>query len=125
MYAMTHRARPRAHLSRRERQQLARLQAFSRRTPRTMPAMRPVKLRQEQLELIDRLVQRDRTPVSMAVLAIAGIGSGEARRQVVLERVREAARRAEAEGAITRRRRQGIARHVQRAIRQADVRITA
>ena len=46
-----------------------------------------MKLRQDELELIERLVRHDRTAVSSALLAIAGIGAGEAIRGAVLARV--------------------------------------
>ena len=46
----------------------------------------PVKLATEDLALIDRLVRRDRTAVSTALLAIAGIGAGEVKRLGVLVR---------------------------------------
>jgi hypothetical protein len=106
----------RRHLSRHERQRQARAAAFSRRT-RTTPLLRmPVKLTTEELELIDRLVRRDRTTVSTALLAIAGIGAGEASRQAVLSRIVEAACWAQDEGAISSRRAEQIARHVRRAL---------
>jgi hypothetical protein len=76
----------------------------------------PVKLASEELELIDRLVRRDRTAVSTALLAIAGIGAGEAGRRAVLSRVAEAACWAQAEEAISSRRAEQIARHVTRAL---------
>jgi hypothetical protein len=60
-------------------------------------------------------VRSDRTAVSSALLAIAGIGAGEASRQAVLERISEAACWAQAEGAISVARSQQIARHVRRA----------
>lgn len=72
------------HLSRHERQELARAEAFSRRTARITPVASPVKLAEQELELIDRLVREDRTPVSSALLAIAGIGAGQVRRRVAL-----------------------------------------
>ncbi len=46
-------------------------------------------------------MRHDRTAVSSALLAIAGIGAGEAIRGAVLARVSEAARWAQAEGAIS------------------------
>ena len=58
----------------------------------------PVKLTTEELELIDQLVRRDRTAVSTALLAVAGIGAGEASRQAALSRIVEAASWAQAEG---------------------------
>jgi hypothetical protein len=57
-----------------------------------VPILRvPVRLANDDLELIDRLVRRDRTAVSTAVLAIAGIGGGKATRQAVLPGIAEAA----------------------------------
>ena len=50
-----------------------------------------MKLGQDELDLIERLVRRDRTAVSSALLAIAGIGAGEAIRGAVLAQVSEAA----------------------------------
>ena len=82
----------------------------------TSPRALPVKLAIDELELIDRLVRRDRTAVSSALLAIAGIGAGEASRQAALARIAEAACCAQAEGAIRRRRAEQIARHVRRAL---------
>ena len=41
-------------------------------------------LSRAEVELIDRLVRHDRTAVSSAVLAVAGIGAGEATRRAVL-----------------------------------------
>lgn len=83
-----------------------------------------MKLGQDELDVIERLVRRDRTPVSSALLAIAGIGAGEAIRGAVLARVSEAARWAQAEGAISAERGGQIARHVSRA-QDADVRVAA
>ena len=83
-----------------------------------------MKLGQDELELIERLVRRDRTAVSSALLAIAGIGAGEAIRGAVLARVSEAARWAQAEGAISAERGGQIARHVSRA-QDAHVRVAA
>ena len=124
MQSTIHAARGRGHLSRHERQRLARAEAFSRRTPAGMRGEVPVTLGRDELELIERLVRRDRTAVSSALLAIAGIGVGEAIRGAVLARVSEAARRAEAEGAIGAERGGQIARHVSRA-QHAHVRIAA
>jgi ABC-type thiamine transport system ATPase subunit len=109
-------ARRRRHLSRHERQRLARAEAFSRRTPPILADVPPAKLETRELELIDRLVRHDRTAVSSAVLAIAGIGGGQALRRVVLAHVGEAACWAEAEGAISAERGAQIARHVERAL---------
>jgi hypothetical protein len=117
-------ARRLGHLSRHERQRLARTAAFSRRTTEGVSAGVPVKLGQDQLALIDRLVRHDRTVVSSALLVIAGIGAGEAIRRAVLAQVSEAAGWAQTEGAISAERGGQIARHVSRA-RHADVRIAA
>jgi hypothetical protein len=117
MHTTTRAAHRRGHLSRHERQHLARAQAFSRRTTKLAPAATPQKLERPQLELIDRLVRSDRTAVSSALLQIAGIGAGEVARQAVLERVSEAACWAQAEGAISAARSQQISRHVHRALR--------
>jgi hypothetical protein len=73
----------------------------------------PVKLGRDKLELIERLVRRDRTAVSTALLAIAGIGAGEGIRTVVVAEVSEAAHWAQAEGAIGASRAAQIARHVE------------
>ena len=91
MQSTTQAARRRGHLSRHERQLCVRAEAFSRRTPAQVPGDVPVKLEEHELELIERLVRQDRTAVSSAVLAIAGIGSGGLVRRAVLERVGEAA----------------------------------
>jgi hypothetical protein len=114
MQSTTHAARMRGHLSRHERQRLARADAFSRSTPAAMPGDLPVRLSEREVELIERLVRRDRTAVSSALLAIAGIGAGEAIRRAVLTRVSEAAREAKAEGAISARRAGQIVRHASR-----------
>ena len=124
MHSTIQAARMRGHLSRHERQRLARAEAFSRRTPAGVAARSSVKLGRDELELIERLVRRDRTPVSSALMAIAGIGAGEAIRVAVLARVSEAARWAQAEGAISAERGGQIARHVTRA-RDAHVRVAA
>jgi hypothetical protein len=120
MYA----ARGRGHLSRHERQRMARAEAFSGRTPGGVSGEVPVTLAQDEVELIERLIRRDRTVVSSALLAIAGIGAGEAIRGAVLARIGEAAWRAQAEGAISAERGEQIARHVSRA-QHADVRVAA
>jgi hypothetical protein len=120
MQSMTCAAHTRRHLSRHERQRQDRAAAFSRRTTRTPIVPSPVTLATEQLELIDRLVRRDRTAVSTALLVIAGIGAGEPSRQAVLYRVAEAACWAQAEGAISARRAEQIARHVTRAFDRAS-----
>lgn len=116
MHTTTLAARRRGHLSRRERQHLARTQAFSRRTPALAPAPTPQKLEPPELELIDHLVRSDRTAVSSALLQIAGIGAGETSRRAVLERVSEAACWAQADGAISIARSQQITRHVRAAL---------
>ncbi|MGN6170536.1 MAG: hypothetical protein ACTHQQ_20545 [Solirubrobacteraceae bacterium] len=116
MYSTTDSARRRGHLSRRERLQLARAEAFSRRTATDPPHAPPVKFTEHELEVIDRLVRRDRTAVSSVLLAVAGIGSGEPMRRAVLASVSEAACRARTEGAIGERRSAQIARHVKLAV---------
>ena len=115
MYLTTYAARQRGHLSRHERLQLARAEAFSRRTPTNMPTMVPVKLGPEQRELIEQLVRGDRTAVSSALLVVAGIGAAKPVRQAVLAGVSDATYRARAEGAIGERRSAQIARHVKSA----------
>jgi len=115
----------RRHLSRHERQRQARAEAFSRRSTRTPIVASPVRLASDDVELIDRLVRRDRTPVSTALLTIAGIGAGEIVRQAVLARIGEAASWALSDGAISLRRAEQIARHVKRATRRAEVRVAA
>lgn len=125
MQSTIHAARGRGHVSRHERQLRARVEAFSRRTPVAMPSEVPMKLAERELELIERLVRQDRTAVSSAVLAIAGVGSGSQVRRAVLERVAEATRWAQAEGAITAERGGQIARHVKRALKAIDVGVAA
>jgi hypothetical protein len=113
MQSMTYAARTRRRYSRHERQRHARAEAFSRRT-RNMPATPPpVRL---EPEVIGRLVRRDRTAVSTALLAVAGIGAGEVMRRAVLASVSEAAGWAQAEGAISASRAEQITRHVKRAL---------
>ena len=116
MQSMTRAAHTRRHLSCHERQRQARAAAFSRRTMTVAIAPSAVKLASDDVELIDRLVRRDRTAVSTALLAIAGIGASEASRRAVLSRIAEAASWAQAEGAITPSRAEQIARHVRRAL---------
>jgi hypothetical protein len=106
-------------ISRHERQRQARAEAFSRRSMMVAIVRSTVRLASDDIELIDRLVRRDRTAVSTALLAIAGIGAGEASRRAVLFRIAEAACWAQAEGAISARRAEQIARHVRRALGQA------
>ncbi len=119
MHTTTRAARTRRYLSRHERQRRARAEAFSRRTPTVLSQAPPVKLEPEELALIDRLVRHDRTAVSTALLAVAGIGAGHALRLAVLSRVGEAACWAEGEGAISAARGAQIARHVRRALGRA------
>jgi hypothetical protein len=83
MHSTIHVVPASAHLSRHERQRLARADAFSRRTLAARSTATSVRLAEEELELIDRLVRGDRTPVSTALLVIAGIGAGEVIRQAV------------------------------------------
>jgi len=122
MHSTTYAARKRGHLSRHERQQLARAEAFSRRTPTNMPTTVPVKLEPEERELIAQLVRRDRTAVSSALLAVAGIGASEPVRHAVLDRVTKATYRAQAEGVIGERRSAQIARHVKLAVERGAAR---
>lgn len=110
-------ARTLAHLSRHERQRLARAEAFSRRTAASPPATAAIQLQQGELELIEGLVRHNRTAVSSAVLAIAGIGAGSARRRAVLALIDEVARSAQAQGAISPERGAQIARRVGRELR--------
>ena len=79
----------------------------------------PVKLPPDDLALIDRLVRYDRTAVSSALLAVAGIGAGEVLRRVVLASITEATCWAQAEGAISSSRAEQIERHVSRAHQRA------
>jgi hypothetical protein len=125
MQLTIHAARQGGHLSRHERQRLARAAAFSRSTPAGGSGEIPVKLGQDQLDLIDRLVRGDRTAVSSALLAIAGIGGGQAIRAAVLAQVSEAACWAQTEGAISAERGGQIARHVSCALGQAHALVTA
>ena len=120
MHSTIHLAPGSAHLSRRERQRMRRAEAFSRRRFGTPPAAPAVTLDGEELELIDRLVRHDRTAVSTALLVIAGIGAGQARRAAVLAAVSEAVLSAQAEEAIGPSRSDQIARHVRRALDRAD-----
>jgi hypothetical protein len=113
------------HLSRHERQRQARAEAFSRRTSRTPIAPSPVMPAREDIELIDRLVHRDRTAVSTALLAIAGIGAREPSRRAVLSQIAEATCRAQSEGAISSRRAEQIERHARRALAVRDPRLAA
>jgi hypothetical protein len=80
-----------------------------------------VKLAPDAIVLIDRLVRYDRTPVSSALLAIAGIGAGEVVRRSVLASVTEATCWAQADGAIGSDRAEQIARHVKRALTRSAV----
>jgi hypothetical protein len=118
-------AQTRRHLSRHERQRQARAEAFSRRTTTAPIVPSPVNLGTEELDLIDRLVRRDRTAVSTALLAIAGIGAGEPSRRAVLSRIAEATGWAQAEGAISSRRAEQIGRHARRALAVRDPRLAA
>ena len=118
-------ARRHAHLSRRERQRVACVDAFSRRTAANLPAAPAIASGRAEIELIDLLVRRDRTAVSSAVLAVAGIGAGEVTRRAVLARVGEAAGSAKAQGAISAERGAEIARHVRRALEERETRVAA
>jgi hypothetical protein len=112
--------RRQAHLSRRERQRLARARAFSRRTAATPPVSAAVALAPSEVALIEQLVRHDRTAVSTALLVVAGIGAGELRRRAVLARVGEIADKARADGAISGERGAQIVRHVGRALEERD-----
>jgi hypothetical protein len=125
MQSTIHAARRRGHLSRHERQRCLRAEAFSRRTPTTISGDVPVKLEEHELELIERLVRRDRTAVSSALLAVAGLGAGAAVRGAVLAQVGAAARCAQTEGAITAQRGEQITRHLTRALEQTDLGLAA
>ena len=125
MHTTINAARTRAQLSRHDRQRLARSEAFSRRTTTTPPVVAAVTFDSRELELIDRLVRHDRTAVSSALLALAGIGADQTRRRSVLARVSEAACRAQAEGTVTTERGAQIARHVRRALEEAEARVAA
>jgi hypothetical protein len=113
-------ARTGAHLSRHERQRLARAEAFSRRTTASPPATPAIQLQPVELELIEGLVRHDRTAVSSSVLAIAGIGAGSVRRRAVLALVHEVARSAQGQGAISPERGAQIARHVGRELERVE-----
>src|SRR5450755_4416815 len=116
-------ARRHAHLSRRERQRLARVDAFSRRTAANLPAAPAIASGRAEIELIDLL--DDRTAVSSAVLAVAGMGAGEVTRRAVLAHVGGAAGSAKAQGAISAERGAEIARHVRRALEERETRVAA
>lgn len=85
----------------------------------------PVMLAREDIELIDRLVRCDRTAVSTALLAIAGIGAGQAVRRSVLALVTDATCWAQAAGVISLERAEQIAGHVERASQPTEVRVAA
>jgi hypothetical protein len=116
MHTTTRVARTRRYLSRHERQRRARVEAFSRRTSTAPSQSSPVKLEPEELALIDRLVRHDRTAVSSALLAIAGIGAAPEARRAVLTSVSQAAGGAQAGGAINTNRVAQIDRHVKQAL---------
>ena len=125
MQSKTRAAHTRRHLSRHERQHQDRTEAFSRRSPAEPAAPAPVKLQSNDLALVKRLVRQDRTAVSSALLAIAGIGGGERVRKAVLVSVAEATRWAQAEGAISSSRAAQIARHVKLGLAHVDQRQAA
>jgi hypothetical protein len=116
-------ARRHAHLSRRERQRLARVDAFSRRTAANLPAAPAIASGRAEIELIDLL--DDRTAVSSAVLAVAGMGAGEVTRRAVLAHVGGAAGSAKAQGGISAERGAEIARHVRLALEERETRAAA
>jgi hypothetical protein len=118
-------ARGPEHLSRRERQRLARTHALSRRSaaaPRPAPV---IMFGSAEVAVIEQLVRHDRTAVSTAMLAVAGIGAGELRRRAVLAEVGRATDTARSERAISRERAAQIARHVRRALEELDEPIAA
>ena len=115
----------RGHLSRHERQELARAEAFSRRTASLALVASGQTLAADELELIRRLVRHDRTAVSTALLVIAGIGGAESRRHAVLSQLLDEARTARADGAIGSRRADQIARHAGRELGRVDRSIAA
>ncbi len=79
MQTMIHAERTNAHLSGRERGGLECAEAFSRRTPAEPPEV-AVALSAREVALIEALVGEDRSPVSSALLLVAGIGAAAARR---------------------------------------------
>jgi hypothetical protein len=115
MGSTNHPARGSGHLSRHERQRLARADTFSRRSAVMSAPALPVQLTTEDVVLIDRLIRRDRTAVSTALLATAGIGASEGARRAVLARM-GAASRAVAQGAISPGRAEQVAIHAKRAV---------
>ena len=125
MHKTINAARRRTQLSRHERQRLARSEAFSRRTPTTTPKVAAITFDPRELELINRLVRHDRTAVSSALLAPAGIGASETSRRSMLARVSEAACWAQAEGTISPERSAQIARHVNEALARGEARVAA
>jgi hypothetical protein len=84
-----------------------------------------VKLATDDLELIDRLVRRDLTAVSTALLVIAGIGAGASSRRAVLSQIAEATCLAQSEGAISSRRAEQIGRRARRGLVVRDPRPAA
>jgi len=84
-----------------------------------------VALGRDELELIEQLVRHGRTVVSSALLAVAGIGAGDPRRNAVLIEVGNAASTARAQGMISPERRAQIARHLGRALEERERRIAA
>lgn len=115
-----HGAPRRGHLSRRGRQELARIAAVSGHVPVGAASPR-MAFESQELELIEQLVHHDRTVISSALLTLAGLGTGGARRPAVLDQIGEAARRAQAEGAISSERARQIARHLSRALEAPTV----
>jgi hypothetical protein len=121
MQSTIHAARGRGHLSRHERQRLARAEAFSRRTPADVSGEVPVQPRHDELELIERRARCDGPAVSSALMVIAGIGAGGVVRGAVLAQVGAAVLRAQTEGAITAQRGEQITRHLTRALEQTEL----
>lgn len=120
MKTMINTGRTNAHLSGRERRRLECAEAFSRRTPARRSEVAVV-LSAREVALIERLVGEDRTPVSSALLLVAGIGAAPARRQAVLAAVEVANRQARVRWAIGARRCAQIARHLQRARTEVEL----
>ena len=94
--------------------ELARAEAFSRRTT-TGEAAASGEAPGGRARADRTVVRHNRTAVSSAVLAVAGIGAGEPIRGAVLALVGESACPAQAHGAISPERGGQIARHVGRA----------
>ena len=103
------------HMSRNERQRAAQTTAFSRRAQHVEIREPRVTLSIDEQLLAEELLLHDRTPVSTALLAIGGVGAGDARKRVVLRQLEETAAYLEAQGALSTSRAQQIARHITKA----------